>query len=103
MSGIWPPITWIPTPVRNPIRTDADRKSPRKPSRSIRARSSIPPQTSATRLVNATHSDDAGVRPGAVRPASPAARIAAVAESAPTTSSFDDPSRANTIVGKITV
>ena len=103
MSGICPPITWIPTPVRKPISTDADRKSPRKPSRSTRAMISIPPQTSAVRLVKATHSGDSGVSPATLNPASPAARIAAVAESAPTTSSFDDPSRANTIVGKITV
>lgn len=34
---------------------------------------------------------------------SPAARIAAVAESAPTTNSRDAPSRANATVGKITV
>ena len=103
MSGIWPPITWIPTPVRKPINTDADRKSPRNPSRSNRATISIPPQTRAVRLVNATHSGDAGVSPATLNPASPAARIAAVAESAPTTSSLDEPSRAKTTVGKITV
>ena len=34
---------------------------------------------------------------------SPAARIAAVAESAPTTSSREAPSRAKTAVGKMTV
>ena len=37
------------------------------------------------------------------RPANPAARMAAVAESAPTTSSRDDPSNANASAGKITV
>jgi hypothetical protein len=36
-------------------------------------------------------------------PASPAARIAAVAESAPTTSSRDEPSSANRSVGKMIV
>src|SRR4051794_1713644 len=53
------------------------------------------PQTSAIRLVQASHSAELGASP-----ASPAARIGAVAESAPTTSSLDDPSRANTIVGR---
>jgi hypothetical protein len=38
--------------------------------------------------------------PSAVRPA---ARIAAVAESAPTTSSSEEPSRTNISVGKMTV
>ncbi len=37
MSGIWPDSTCTPTPVRKPMRTDALRKSPRKPSRKIRA------------------------------------------------------------------
>ena len=37
------------------------------------------------------------------RPARPAARIAAVAESAPTTSSRDDPSSAKISVGKMIV
>ncbi len=37
------------------------------------------------------------------RPASPADRMAAVAESAPTTSSREEPSRANSNAGKITV
>ena len=36
-------------------------------------------------------------------PASPAARMAAVAESAPTTSRREEPRRANSSVGKITV
>ena len=42
--------TWMPTPVRKPISTEALRKSPRNPSFSSRARISRPPQTSATRL-----------------------------------------------------
>lgn len=83
--------------------TDALRKSPRKPSRSSRARMSSPPQTSATRLVHATHSVVFGDSPEIPIPASPAARIAAVAESAPTTSSRDDPRRANSRVGKMIV
>ena len=61
------------------------------------------PHTSATRLVHATHSVVFGDRPAMPIPASPAARMAAVAESAPTTSSRDDPSRANSRVGKMIV
>lgn len=37
------------------------------------------------------------------RPVRPAANSAAVAESAPTTSSFDEPSRAKSSVGKMIV
>ncbi len=61
------------------------------------------PQTSATRLVQASHSAELGCSPATPSPASPAARIAAVAESAPTTSSREDPSSAKTIVGKMIV
>ena len=86
--------TWMPTPVRKPISTEADRKSPRNPSRSSRAMNSMPPQMIATRLQNETHSGDSGVSPGTLRLSSPAERMAAVAESAPTTSSLDAPSRA---------
>ena len=64
---------------------------------------SRPPQTSATRLVQASHSVEFGCSPAIPTPASPAARIAAVAESAPTTRRRDEPSSANTRVGKITV
>ena len=103
MSGIWPVNTWMPTPVRNPMSTEALRKSPMNPSLSTRATSSMAPHTSATRLVQATHSAVFGLSPEMPSPASPAARIAAVAESAPTTSSRDDPINANMIVGKITV
>ena len=89
--------------MRNPISTDADRKSPRKPSRSSRASTSIAPQTSAVRLQNATHSRESGVSPLIDRLASPADMIAAVAESAPTTSSLEAPSSANRTVGKMIV
>ena len=44
-----------------------------------------------------------GGDPLAAKPASPAAMIAAVAESAPTTSSRDEPSSAKSSVGKMTV
>ncbi len=103
ISGICPVSTWIPTPERKPTSTDADRKSPRNPSRSSRASTSIAPQISATNDVMASHCGESGTSFVTEKVASPAARIAAVAESAPTTSSLDDPSSANTIVGKITV
>ncbi len=103
MAGICPEKTWIPTPVRNPTSTDVLRKSPMNPSLSSRARSSIPPTTSAVRLHQATHSSEYGVSPATPRPARPAARTAAVAESAPTTSSLEEPRRANMRVGRITV
>jgi len=89
--------------VRKPISTEADRKSPRNPRRSSHATINSPPQTSAVRLAHATHSAVSGTSPATPSPASPAARIAAVAESAPTTRSLEEPSRANTMVGKITV
>ena len=103
MSGIWPAKTWIPTPLRKPTNTEADRKSPRNPSFSSRAIRSMPPQTNATSEVKANQVGEFGVRPAMLRLASPAARMAAVAESAPTTSNLDEASRANTRVGKITV
>ena len=103
MPGTCPERTEMPTPVRNPMSTEALRKSPRKPSLSNLATTSSPPQTSATRLVQASHSVVFGSSPAIPRPARPAARIAAVAESAPTTSSREEPSRANTMVGKMTV
>ena len=91
-SGIWPDSTWMPTPVRKPISTEADRKSPRNPSRSSRASNSMPPQMSATRLQSATHSGEPGVQPrNAEGRAARPTRMAAVAESAPTTSSLDAP------------
>ena len=102
-SGICPDSTWMPTPVRNPISTDALRKSPMKPSRSRRATSSSAPQTSAVRLAKASQSCEPGVTPAMPRPLRPAASTAAVAESAPTTSSREEPSSAKTRVGKMTV
>ncbi len=57
----------------------------------------------AIMLQYASHWDEYGVTPGIAAAARPAARIAAVAESAPTTSSLDAPKIANAIVGKITV
>jgi hypothetical protein len=103
MSGICPAKTWMPTPVRKPISTEALRKSPKNPSRNNLATINRPAQTSATRLDQATHSTEFGVRPAMPRDASPAAKMAAVAESAPTTSSRDEPSSANTMVGKMTL
>ena len=50
MSGSWPVATCTPTPVRNPISTEVDRKSPRNPSRNTRARTSSTPQINAMKL-----------------------------------------------------
>ena len=74
-----------------------------KPSRRSRATTSSPPQTSAVRLAKASQSGDPGVTPAMPRPLRPAASTAAVAESAPTTSSREEPSRAKIRVGKMTV
>ena len=103
MAGICPVSTWMPTPVRNPMSTGALRKSPMNPSRSNRARSSMTAHMSATRLVQASQVALSGRRPTTPRPARPEARTAAVAESAPTTSSRDDPSSTNASVGKMIV
>src|SRR3954454_13494203 len=80
--------------------TEVDRKSPMKPSLRRRAISSRPPHIRAATLVYASHVAEYGDSPVTVSPASPAARMAAVAESAPTTSSLLDPSKANTMVGR---
>jgi len=61
------------------------------------------PVINATIELKASHFGDSGVRPAMPSEARPAARMAAVAESAPTTSSFEEASRANTTVGKINV
>lgn len=49
------------------------------------------------------HLGEPGFNPEIAVAVSPADSIAAVAESAPTTSSFDEPSSPNTIAGKMTV
>ena len=41
--AIWPMATWMPTPVKKPIRTVRDRKSARKPSRMARASNTSKP------------------------------------------------------------
>ena len=78
MSGSCPAATWIPTPVRNPIRTVRDRKFARNPSLASRASSSIPPASRAASPASRTYRSD----PAAASPVSAAARMAAVAESA---------------------
>ena len=90
-----PIATWMPTPVRNPINTLRERKSAMNPSRRSRARMSTAPVTMASAPASATYCGDAI---GAA-PARPAARMAAVAESAPTTRWRDEPSTANTAMG----
>ena len=87
--------TWMPTPVRKPIRTDLERKSARNPSLSTRARIRKPAARIAVQLASWTHSDVFGV----ASPVRPANMIAAVAESAPTTRCREEPSSANTAIG----
>ena len=103
MLGSCPVSTCTPTPVRKPMSTDDDRKSPMKPRRSRRESSRRTATTSAVSEHQATHSLEYGVRPATPSPARPAARIAAVAESAPTTSNLLEPMSANMRVGKMTV
>ena len=76
--------------------TVRERKSARKPRRARRASSSIAAARIASMPASATYSDD----PDAARPVSPAAMIAAVAESAPTTRCREDPSSAKTRTGR---
>ena len=85
-----PIATWMPTPVRKPINTVRERKSARKPSRTSRARIRKAAVISATRPARATYWSDAV----AAMPARPAARIAALAESAPTTRWREEPKSA---------
>ncbi len=98
-SPSMPPIsmrdTWMPTPVRNPTSTVRDKKSARKPSPIKRARMRNPAAMRASRPHRAIYSDE----PEAARPMRPAARMAAVAESAPTTRCRDEPKRANRAMG----
>src|SRR3954467_15068126 len=77
----WPIATWIPTPVRNPMRTVRDRKLAMKPSRSSRATTRSTPHMSAASEASSTYSGDCATAPIAT---SPVAMIAAVAEAAPT-------------------
>ncbi len=95
MPLTWPIATWMPTPVRNPISTLRDRKSARKPSRMTRATTSTTPVMIATPDASATYS----LEPAAARGARPAARIAAVAESAPTTRCREEPRIAKIAIG----
>ncbi len=95
MSPTWPIATWMPTPVRNPTSTLRERKSAMKPSLSRRASTRYPPVIRASTPASETYSGEAV----AAIPANPAAMIAAVAESAPTTRWREDPSRANTAIG----
>ena len=81
MAGSCPAATWMPTPVRKPTSTERERKFARNPSRAARASSSIAPASSAASPASRTYCGD----PATASPASAAARIAAVAESAATT------------------
>ena len=95
MPATWPIATWMPTPVRNPMRTLLDRKSARNPRRMIRAKSKNPAARIARMPASATY----WAEPVVASPARPAAMIAAVAESAPTTRCREEPSSAKTAIG----
>ena len=99
MPASWPMATWIPTPVRKPMRTVRDKKSAMNPSFTSRATMSSTPAISASRPASATYSDE----PVAAMPTNAAAITAAVAESAPTTRWRDDPNIANTNRGSTIV
>ncbi len=81
IPAIWPMATWMPTPVRKPMSTVRERKSARNPSPMRRAMSRIAAVIRARSPAKATYCGE----PVAANPARPAAMIAAVAESAPTT------------------
>jgi hypothetical protein len=99
MPASWPSATWTPTPVIKPTRTVREMKSARNPRRATLATSSNPPVISAARLAYASHWSVSGCRPATPSPAIPANRIAAVAESPPTTRCRDEPKSANAIAG----
>ena len=69
----WPIATWMPTPVRNPIRTLRDRKLAMKPSFRTRAASSTTATIRAARPARATYSGRTR-RPRPSRPVRPPAR-----------------------------
>ncbi len=93
--GSWPIATEMPTPVRNPMSTVRDRKLARNPSRTSLAISKSTPAISPVKATNCRYR----WLPGTATPATPAARIAAVAESAATTKWRDDPRIAKTAIG----
>ena len=95
MSGSCPAATWMPTPVRKPTSTVRDRKLARKASRASLAASSIPAVSSAASPASLTYAAE----PATAIPVSPAARMAAVAESAATTRCRDEPRTAKTAIG----
>ena len=85
----------MPTPVKKPIKTVRERKSARNPRFRTRARTRKTPAINASTPANARYCSE----PTAAMPTSPAARMAAVAESAPTTKCREEPNRANSTVG----
>ena len=96
MPPTWPQATWMPTPVRNPMRTVRDRKSARNAEADQAGddQEARRPSRRARRRAPRTRCD-----PDAASPANPAAMTAAVAESAPTTRWRDEPKTAKTRTG----
>ena len=100
IPATWPIATWMPTPVRKPMRTLRDRKLAMNPSLSSRAAMSATPHISAASDAISTYWGDPAATPVATRPV---ARIAAVAESAPTTRWRDEPRIAKARIGRRSV
>ena len=99
MPGNSPIATCRPTPVRKPTSTVRERKSARNASRASRAASRRAAVSSASTPASATHCGEDGV----ARATSDAAMMAAVAESAPTTSMREDPNTTNSTAGTSSV
>ncbi len=97
MPATWPIATWMPTPVRKPMRTLRDRKLAMKPRFNSRAPMRRTAHRRAESPARATYSGEPATAPVATMPV---AMIAAVAESAPTTRWRDEPNRANTATGR---
>ena len=102
IPATWPIATWMPTPVRKPMRTLWDRKLAMKPRRMIRATIMKTAHRRAARPAIATHWAEPGA-PAAAMPARPVAMTAAVAESAPTTRWRDEPKIAKAAIGRTRV
>jgi hypothetical protein len=89
----------MPTPVRNPTKTVLDKKLAMKPSLKIRATMSRPPVKRVVMPARATYLGD--ICPARLE--RPEKRMAAVAESAPTTRCFEDPRTAKRASGRSSV
>ena len=99
ISGSWSAATWMPTPVRNPTSTVRERKFVRNASRATRASSNSSPVSRAASPARRTYRGE----PATASPDRVAPRMAAVAESPPTTRWREEPRTANTASGSSSV